>query len=98
MNCKLMLSTFIASMILVAPALAGQVWDTTTIGSDNSLSNGAGTTGPGMSGYNHTGLENKPIAMSSVTDGKTTERKLQKGFSRRPIYNNQAELALPRIR
>ena len=94
-------STFMAitaALVLAAPALAGQIYDSTTVGADNSLSNGAGSSGPGMSGYNHTGMEDKPTRLSSLSDGKTPERRLHSGFSRRPVYNNNADLALPHIR
>jgi hypothetical protein len=98
MNFK---TTFLAlSTVLIAsaPVLAGQIYDTTTVGPDHSLSNGAGTTGPGMSGYEHSGMQDKPMHLSSLTDGKTPERRIQRGFSRRAVYNNNAELALPHIR
>ncbi len=94
-------STFMAitaALVLTAPVFAGQIYDSTTVGADNGLSNGAGSTGPGMSGYNHTGLQDKPTRLSSLSDGKTPERRLQRGFSRRPVYNNYADLALPHIR
>ncbi len=86
------------ALVIVGPAFAGQIYDSTTVGADNSLTNGAGSTGPGMSGYNHSGLEDKPMRLSSISDGKTPERRLQRGFSRRPVYNNYADLALPHIR
>jgi hypothetical protein len=98
MNFKSTMLGLSAAVLLAAPAFAGQVFDSTTVGADNSLSNGAGTTGPGMSGYNHEGLQDKPTRMSSITDGHTSERRLSRGFSRRPVYNNYADLALPHIR
>jgi hypothetical protein len=98
MNFKSTMLGLSAALLLAAPALAGQIYDSTTVGSDNSLSNGAGTTGPGMSGYNHAGIQDKATRMSSISDGKTSERRISRSFSRRPVYNNYADLALPHIR
>ncbi|HEY9683881.1 MAG TPA: hypothetical protein V6C86_20025 [Oculatellaceae cyanobacterium] len=98
MNFKIAFLALSTVLIASAPVLAGQVFDSTTVGADNSLSNGAGTTGPGMSGYEHSGMQDKPMRLSSISDGKTPERRIKRGFSRRAIYNNNADLALPHIR
>jgi hypothetical protein len=79
-----------------APALAGQVFDSTTVGEDNSLSDGAGTTGPGMSGVNSYGKADK--SMRCDKNGKSATSRIKDRFSRGAIYDNDAQLALPHIR
>jgi hypothetical protein len=92
-----------AATIVALPAVAGQVFDSTTVGSDTTLSDGAGTTGPGMSGdysmAGKIGTTDSRAQMVSSSDGKTgANYRVKGGFSRRAIYNNQAELAQPHIR
>jgi len=92
-----------AATLVALPAFAGQVFDSTTVGSDTSLSDGAGTTGPGMSGdYSFAGTigtADSKTRIESINDGKSGgQYRIKNGFSKRAIFNNNADLAQPHIR
>jgi len=88
----------LAAVCTMAPAFAGQGEDTTTVGRDYTLNNGAGSTGPGMSGYLNQGMTDHPLQTTSIRDGKNGVTRVSDGFSRRPVYNNEVDLSLQHIR
>lgn len=86
------------ALMLGVPAHASDVRDNPAIGRDYSLSTGVGSSGPGMSGYIHSGIQDRPVGASYMNSGRSGRRKHLKEFSPVPIYNNNVELALPHIR
>ena len=82
----------------IAPAFAGQGWDSTTVMRDYTLNNGAGSTGPGMSGYLHSGMQDRSLQSTSIQNGKNGVYRIGDGFSRRAVYNNDVSMSLQHIR
>jgi len=82
----------------IAPAFAGQGWDSTTVMRDYTLNNGAGSTGPGMSGYLHSGMQDRSLQSTSIQNGKSGTHRIGDGFSRRAVYNNDVSISLQHIR
>ena len=98
MKIRELLVAIAAICSVTGPAFAGQGADTTSVERDYSLSNGAGTTGPGMSGYLHQGMQDRSLQMTSIRNGKGGHYRVSDGFSRRPVYNNTVDLSLQHIR
>jgi hypothetical protein len=87
-----------ATCAVCGPAFAGQGEDTTSVRRDYTLNNGVGSTGPGMSGYLHQGMQDRSLQMTSIKNGKNGIYRVSDGFSRRPVYNNDVDISLQHIR
>ncbi len=98
MKLKNILIAISALCAMGGPAFAGQGADTTSVERDYSMSNGVGTTGPGMSGYMHQGMQDHSIQMTSIRNGKDGIYRVSDSWSRGPVYNNTVDISLQHIR
>jgi len=98
MKLRQIMLAILAGLSVTGPALAGEGAESTNAGRDYALSDGAGTTGPGMSGYLHQGMADHPVQSTSIHHRKKGLYRVSDGFSRCAVYNNNADVALQHIR